>query len=1298
DSYLLNPDGSLSVNAVQGVLANDTDPDGDPMTVTLVIGPQNGTVTLNADGSFNYTADPGYTGIDTFTYRVTDPSGETDTATVTLSPENSGPRITTGVSSFSKTVVSTAMPLTHIALAADFDGDGDLDIVATSEQDDSVVWFENDGAFNFTARNIDLALESSYPASLADLDQDGDMDVLAGGYRDDQYVWYENDGSGNFTKHVIATQDGAHSVFAVDLDGDGDLDLATAGQEASVITWYENDGNETFSEHIIDTAALAAKSAVPADLDGDGDFDLVTASFDDDTIAWYENDGAGNFTKYVIDTGADGAYFATAADIDGDGDLDIITASKNDNTIAWYRNDGGTFTKTLISTNAIAARYVSTADIDGDGDIDVLSASVDDNAIRLFVNDGTGSFSEIIADGNAIGAYGATPIDMDGDGLVDVIGASKTDGVISILFQEKAHPVTLAPGDSFVIDGTQLAATDAEQGPAALVYTLTSAPALGEVRLDGAALSVGGTFTQEDVNLGLVTYHQTGSVEGTDNLTFSLSDGIAPPTNAVFQLDITAPPPQSAIVSDDFASGTLDSVWSVQGPSGVSAILGENGVEAWLELVTPDGDYDVYHVNNGARAMQVTADTDFQIETRFLSTPTEKYQLQGLLVEQDASNWLRFDTYSDGNKLYAFAAITVNDSSSVAFKVEIPNGTAPYMQLTRIGDQWTFETSLDGTNWSTAGSFTHALTVSATGVFAGNTGNAAGYTAQVDYFENTADPIVDEDGTIVPINNPPQPVDDVLITEEETPLAIDIAADLLANDSEPDGDPFSFTGFTQPVNGTIVDNGDGTLTYTPDTGYNGTDSFTYTITDGELTDTATVNLTVGNPIDVWYGLNQNFGSPGVGQVWANILGNVPGSVTSLTYSLNGGPERALSIGADTRRLHNEGDFNIDIAFAELDGSATDDVITITAQLVDGSTVTRDVTIDYVAGNAWDPNYSIDWGTVTDLQDVVQVVDGTWSWDSNGARPVDLGYDRLLVLGDQGWDNYEVNMTISMHDLQNVDPSGRDGGGLALGMLWNGHTDSPIQNFQPKSGWEPGAMFFWEDGVLVNHSYHDFSEKLSQTSLNLTEGLTYNFTVRVEQVGIYDRLYSVKIWEVGTTEPVGWTLQGTETFGLDEAPATGSFYLNAHYYDVTFGDLSVTEITGSDIVQGTNGNDLLAAVDTGSGTPGQGEIDVFTGKGGADLFVFGDAGGVYYDDGIGANTGEADYGFVWDFTSGEDQVQLSGTAADYTLTTDAAGLAPGTAIWLIGQNGDQDELVGVLHDAYGLDLNGSDFTFTDDPLA
>ena len=97
-----------------------------------------------------------------------------------------------------------------------------------------------------------------------------------------------------------------------------------------------------------------------------------------------------------------------------------------------------------------------------------------------------------------------------------------------------------------------------------------------------------------------------------------------------------------------------------------------------------------------------------------------------------------------------------------------------------------------------------------------------------------------------PDNNAPVAGDDGLTTDQDVPLSVDVASDLLANDSDANGDALSLDSFTQPANGTLTDNGDGTLSYTPNAGYNGVDSFTYTITDGTLTDTANVSVTVNS--------------------------------------------------------------------------------------------------------------------------------------------------------------------------------------------------------------------------------------------------------------------------------------------------------------------------------------------------------------------------------------------------------------------------------------------------------------------
>ena len=89
-------------------------------------------------------------------------------------------------------------------------------------------------------------------------------------------------------------------------------------------------------------------------------------------------------------------------------------------------------------------------------------------------------------------------------------------------------------------------------------------------------------------------------------------------------------------------------------------------------------------------------------------------------------------------------------------------------------------------------------------------------------------------------NGDPDAVDDAIGTTVGTAVTIDP----LTNDTDPDGDTLTVTGVTPAANGDAVLNGDGTVTYTPDAGFVGTDTVTYTVTDGAATDTATITFTV----------------------------------------------------------------------------------------------------------------------------------------------------------------------------------------------------------------------------------------------------------------------------------------------------------------------------------------------------------------------------------------------------------------------------------------------------------------------
>ncbi|NOS69719.1 MAG: tandem-95 repeat protein, partial [Verrucomicrobia bacterium] len=83
DDYNVTEDTALNISA-PGVLGNDSDPDGDPLTAILVNGPTHGLLTLNANGSFIYTPDINYHGPDAFSYRANDGTTNSGIATVTI--------------------------------------------------------------------------------------------------------------------------------------------------------------------------------------------------------------------------------------------------------------------------------------------------------------------------------------------------------------------------------------------------------------------------------------------------------------------------------------------------------------------------------------------------------------------------------------------------------------------------------------------------------------------------------------------------------------------------------------------------------------------------------------------------------------------------------------------------------------------------------------------------------------------------------------------------------------------------------------------------------------------------------------------------------------------------------------------------------------------------------------------------------------------------------------------------------------------------------------------------------------
>ncbi|MCA9252437.1 MAG: VCBS repeat-containing protein [Phycisphaerales bacterium] len=342
-------------------------------------------------------------------------------------------------------IISSALDGPTSVVATDVDGDGDIDVLASAQSSNKIVWYENidgQGAFG-SQKVITQSAVGAYDIYAADLDGDGDDDIVAGLRGVGEVVWYENTGGAaqfGFKRVVSNEVTSPYGVFAKDLDGDGDIDVLSASSIDDKIAWYENaDGQGTFGpQRIITTTADFAFSVFAVDLDGDGDTDVLSASTVDETIAWYENiDGLGTFgSSQIIASSASDAREVIAADLDGDGDPDVLAAQGN--RIAWYENitEGGegAFGPRQVITNSVSgAVSVFAIDLDGDEDIDVLSTSWLDDKVAWYENiNGRGTFGpQQVINSSTDRPISVTAADLDGDGDPDVLAAFSEDNIIA---------------------------------------------------------------------------------------------------------------------------------------------------------------------------------------------------------------------------------------------------------------------------------------------------------------------------------------------------------------------------------------------------------------------------------------------------------------------------------------------------------------------------------------------------------------------------------------------------------------------------------------------------------------------------------------------------------------------------------------------------------------------------------------------------------------------------------------------------------------------------------------------------
>jgi len=270
---------------------------------------------------------------------------------------------------WSRRTVDDQVPGAHDVAGGDLDGDGDMDIIAVSYEDDEILWWRNNGNEPISWDRFVVAADFDYPTkvALADIDRDDDLDLFCIAWHDRRIGWWRNHGGDpiSWTGFTIGENFvGAHWVDAADVDGDGWIDVIGSAMNLAQIAWWRNDGagSSTWHKTTVTSSLPGAVSAIAGDLDGDGDLDIAGSGWSSSGgMAWFENlDGEGaSWQRRTVDAGFGQSSSAHIADVDGNGALDVLGSSWEHHQLAWWRVGDfvahGTLTSSILDTGGTTA-------------------------------------------------------------------------------------------------------------------------------------------------------------------------------------------------------------------------------------------------------------------------------------------------------------------------------------------------------------------------------------------------------------------------------------------------------------------------------------------------------------------------------------------------------------------------------------------------------------------------------------------------------------------------------------------------------------------------------------------------------------------------------------------------------------------------------------------------------------------------------------------------------------------------------------------------------------------------------
>jgi hypothetical protein len=301
----------------------------------------------------------------------------------------------------------------------------------------------------------------------ADFDGDGSLDLATSNFSTGDVSLLLNSGNGDFVvqPQTLPIGDAAGDLAAADLDRDGDPDLAVAIYEfGGGVALFENTAAGILVERarISDSDRLGGVTA--ADLDGDGDIDLATCSdMNSNHVAVSLNDGGFRFSRAAGSPWRIGSnpFAITSCDLNGDGRPDLATANQGSGSVSVLLNlGGGTFAPAVEYRIGASAYDVECADLDGDRHPDLILGA--QGAVYVLWNGGNGTF--FVASPYSPGGTSVAWGDMDCDEYVDLVVADRI-GTVTVLRNVGGR--RFSAGDTFTVGADPRAIVVADFGPGA---------------------------------------------------------------------------------------------------------------------------------------------------------------------------------------------------------------------------------------------------------------------------------------------------------------------------------------------------------------------------------------------------------------------------------------------------------------------------------------------------------------------------------------------------------------------------------------------------------------------------------------------------------------------------------------------------------------------------------------------------------------------------------------------------------------------------------------------------------------